>query len=356
MTFGRNYTGTLVLRIVLIASLLLISAALAGAVTVEKTEQLTFEINQRAPAWSPDGQLITYSSEQAIWIMNADGSEQKEVYDLLTWEGEPSFSSDGKFIYFATEHVQPFNTNFITIRMIELADKSNTLQVFGKVTTDTRAPVMSPDGTKIAYLSKAAGNYDIWVMNPDGSENVQITDSAADEGAPSWSPDGDKLVYSVEGNIMTVDPGNGYPVVLRDDDFENIHPVFSPDGTKIAFVSDRSGNSDIWVMNSGSLGIEQITFANSIQTYPAWSPDGDKIAFASNEGGDYNIWKVTLSDVDVPIELGADSELVVEEVDISLITKLENFAIESPLRTLIILFGLSVVVILFFLKNFLKGL
>ncbi|MGM0771139.1 MAG: TolB family protein [Halobacteriota archaeon] len=343
------------LKLVLIASIMLAASAIAGAVTVEETEQLTFEFNQRAPAWSPDGQLIAYSSEQAIWVMNVDGSEQTRIYDTMAWEGEPSFSADGKFVYFATEHVQPFSSNFISIRMVEVAEKSNSSQI-AESTADKRAPVMSPDGTKIAYLSKAAGNYDIWVMNPDGSENRQITDSADDEGAPSWSPDGEKLVYSLEGNILTVALDNSVPVVLRDDAFANAHPVFSPDGTKIVFVSDRSGNSDLWVMNSDSLGLEQITFDNSTQTYPAWNPEGDKIAFASNEGGDFNIWTITLSDTENPIDLGHDKELIVEEEETSFLKTLEEFARESPLRTLTILFGMSVIIILFFLRNFLKGL
>ncbi|KGK97714.1 hypothetical protein LI82_08005 [Methanococcoides methylutens] len=354
MTLGRNNTGTLVLKIALIASILLISTALAGAISLGETEQLTFDVNQRSPAWSPDGQLITYSSEQAIWIMNADGSDQTRIYDTIAWEGEPSFSSDGKFIYYATEHVQPFSSKFVSIRVVELADKSNTSQITENA--DKREPVMSPDGTKIAYLSKTAGNYDIWTMNPDGSENRQITDSSSNEGAPSWSPEGDMLVYSLEGKIWTVDPDNRVPKLLRNDNFVNTNPVFNPDGTKIAFVSDRSGNSDIWVMNSNGVGIEQVTFENSTQEHPAWSPEGDKIAFSSNEGGDYNIWTIALSDTDSLVELGPDEELLVEEEKFDILKELEAFATKSPLRTLIILFSLSVIVIVMFLRNFLKGL
>ncbi|NYT18790.1 MAG: hypothetical protein GKC08_00620 [Methanosarcinales archaeon] len=327
---------------------------MAGAITVEETEQLTFGVNQRSPAWSPDGQLITYSSEQAIWVMNADGSGQTRSYDTIAWEGEPSFSPDGKYIYFATEHVQPFSSKFISIRKVELADKSKSLQITQNA--DKRAPLISPDGTKLAYLSKVSGNYDIWVMNPDGSENKQITDSASDEGAPSWSPEGDMLVYSLEGKICTVNISNRVPVILRNDTFVNTHPVFNPEGTKIAFVSDRSGNSDIWVMNANGVGIEQLTFENSTQTYPAWSPEGDKIAFSSNEGGNYNIWTVTLSDTDREIDLGPDREMLMEEEKYDIMKELERFMIESPLRTLIILFGFSVSVILMFLRNFLKGL
>lgn len=354
MTLGRNNTGTLVLKIALIASILLISTALAGAISVEETEQLSFDANQRSPAWSPDGQLITYSSEQAIWMMNADGSDQTRVYDTIAWEGEPSFSSDGKFIYYATEHVQPFSSKFISIRVVELADKSNTSQITENA--DKRKPVMSPDGTKIAYLSKTAGNYDIWIMNPDGTESRQITDSASDEGAPSWSPEGDILAYSLEGKIWTVSPDNRVPTVLRNDTFVNTHPVFNPDGTKIAFVSDRSGNSDIWVMNSNGIGMEQITFENSTQEHPAWSPEGDKIAFSSNEGGDYNIWTIALSNTEVPVDLGPDREMVMEEEKFDIIKELEEFVIESPLRALIILFAFSVTIIVVFLRNFLKGL
>jgi Tol biopolymer transport system component len=87
----------------------------------------------------------------------------------------------------------------------------------------------------------------------------------------------------------TLDSGSLLISSTRDDG----SPQYSPDGTRIAFVSDRSGNDEIWVCGSDGSNSEQITsFAGPDVTTPRWSPDGERIAFDSNAAGEYDIWVV----------------------------------------------------------------
>jgi len=305
--------------------------AATGAIAVDEKIQITSGANQNAPAWSPDGSRIVYASDQAIWIINADGSGPKEIYDSVVWDGEPCFNVDGTGIYFASESSYP---QFLSIHIMG-SDGKDRVQLTENA--DQRAPAVSLDGRSVAYLSKKSGNYDIWIMDPDGSNSVRLTDAPSNEGAPSWSPDGTTIVYSSDGNIRTINRDGIHQKQLTDDEFDNIDPVFSPDGTKIAFVSDRSGNYDIWLMNSDGTGALQLTRDESVQKQPAWSPAGKRIAYVSNEGGDYNIWVMFLSDT------GSQIEYTPTEVEAPTVTE-EVSTIEKMIKEHSLLLGAAAIV------------
>ncbi len=294
--------------IILLTAILL--APVASAVVVEDNVQITNGVNQGTPAWSPDGKKITFSSNQGIWIMNADGSNQKQVFDSVIWDGEPCFNDDGSKIYFASEYVSPIYSKFISIHLVD-SDGLNRVQLTKNA--DIRAPAVSPDGGTVAYISKLSGNYDIWTMDADGSNNVRLTDDPADELTPAWSPDGKSIIYSSEGNIWTVDRAGIRIKQLTDDEFSNGDPFFSPDGSKIVFASDRSGNSDLWLMNSNGTGAFQLTSDASEQKNPAWAPDGKNIVYVSNEDGDYNIWVMSLGNTGSQIEYTPSEDIDVND-------------------------------------------
>ncbi|HEX7049665.1 MAG TPA: LpqB family beta-propeller domain-containing protein [Longimicrobiales bacterium] len=155
-------------------------------------------------------------------------------------------------------------------------------------------PVWSPDGTKIAFVSDRDGNVEIYVMNADGSGQTNLTKHTGGDGFPVWSPDGSRIAFvsQRDGNkeiyVMNVD-GSGQ-TNLTNDPATDAEAAWSPDGTKIAFVSDRDGNVEIYVMNADGSGLTNLTNdpamnANpAFNAAPAWSPDGTKIAFLSDRG------------------------------------------------------------------------
>ena len=168
-------------------------------------------------------------------------------------------------------------------------------------------PAWSPTGTKIAFESSG----DIKVMNADGSGQTQLTTNRGDDLDPAWSPDGTTIAFaSIRGShatraelwVMNPD-GSGQTQVTsaglgccRGDE----HPNWSPDGSKIAFSSDRDsffGDREIYVVNAGGSGLDaglrRLT-NNSLDDFkPAWSPDGRTIAFTSrpfNANGRAALW------------------------------------------------------------------
>jgi TolB protein len=109
---------------------------------------------------------------------------------------------------------------------------------------DTYGGVYSPDGKRIAFCQIDGGNIDIWVMNADGSSPKRLTRDPASDVSPSWSPD----------------------------------------GTKIAFTSDRAGTPQLYVMSSADgSGVKRLTFQGNYNQTPAWSPRGDAIAFTARD-------------------------------------------------------------------------
>jgi uncharacterized repeat protein (TIGR01451 family) len=160
---------------------------------------------------------------------------------------------------------------------------------------DDFAPQWSPDGTKIVFDATIAGNDDIYVMNADGSGLKRLTFTAAVDENASWSPDGTHIVFDsnrdqgfYEIYRMNAD-GSG--VTRLTDVGSDLMPVYSPDGSKIAFTTDRDGNWEIYSMNADGSGQTDLTNNPADDFYPpSWSPDGTKIAFSTNRDGNWEIY------------------------------------------------------------------
>ena len=158
------------------------------------------------------------------------------------------------------------------------------------------APHWSPDGRRIAFSSNRAGNFDIYVMNADGSELNQLTDDPGDEFSPRWSPDGRKFAFhserenNVDVYVMNAD-GSGQ-TRLTTDRGRDLSPSWSPDGLRIAYISDRERNFDIYVMNADGSAHTKITSDRAADTAPAWSPDGRRLAFTSKRDGNWEVYTI----------------------------------------------------------------
>jgi Tol biopolymer transport system component len=188
-------------------------------------------------------------------------------------------------------------------------------------------PSWSPDGEKIAFASNRDGNYEIYVMNADGSDVIRLTDNDdVLDREPSWSPDGEKIAFvsnrdAIEepdeigdaNAIYSMDADDGSDVtMLTDNDVPlGSHPTWSPDGEKIAFVSFRDGDNEIYSMDAddGS-DVTMLTEHEANHLYPTWSPDGEKIAFSSNrEGGEnFEIYEMDADDGSDVTRLTEDDE------------------------------------------------
>lgn len=157
------------------------------------------------------------------------------------------------------------------------------------------SPEWSPDGTKVAFEGYVNG-VGIYTMNSDGSGLRRLSPSPGKDVRPAWSPDGSKIVFSrvigtpVDGQIpptqimvMNADGSNPQTIMPAGGTF-NIEPKWSPDGTKIVFMSGRNQGQDLYTMTPTGGGLTRITNVGA-NGDPAWSPDSKSISFGSNREG-----------------------------------------------------------------------
>lgn len=158
---------------------------------------------------------------------------------------------------------------------------------------DDRNPACSPDGRRIAFTSERGLTYDLYVMDSDGDTVIRLTHDNFFESRASWSPDGTKIAFTsfchINCDIVTVDADGGNWTRLTKDEMIDNTPSWSPDGRKIAFVSYRRvwafDHKHIFVMNADGKGRRNLTGDTDLRfnSNPTWSPDGRKIAFESRQ-------------------------------------------------------------------------
>ena len=159
----------------------------------------------------------------------------------------------------------------------------------------------SPPG-RMAFVSDRDGNWNIYVMNADGSGVTRLTNDHAADLAPSWSPDGQRIAFvsDRDGNsgiyVMNAD-GSGV-TRLTNEHAADLAPSWSPDGQQIAFVSDRDKGQELYVMNADGSGVSRRTKLEGAVHSPSWSPDGQRIAFGYTLYGRH--WSIRVIDVDGP--------------------------------------------------------
>ena len=147
----------------------------------------------------------------------------------------------------------------------------------------------APATPKILFTSTRDGNYEIYIMNPDGSEQVPITRHPAVDYGAAWSPTGEKIIFVSDRNgrpdlyLMNPDGSNVRRIFRRKIVGRRTSPTWSPDGKQIAYMHDYwpdgGGTSGMYIATLGDQDEEFIIG----QFYPAWSPDGTEIAYRASD-------------------------------------------------------------------------
>jgi Tol biopolymer transport system component/serine/threonine protein kinase/Tfp pilus assembly protein PilF len=265
---------------------------------------------------SPDGKKIAFSSNRdgkpEIYLMNANGSGNPQRLTFNTVEDKaPSWSPDGRKIAFDNVRVTGIESDLYVMD----ADGSNQINITNTQGYDTRA-AWSPDGTRIAFASNRGGAqaaFDIYVMNADGTNVTRLTNDPEFEVDPSWSADGTRIAFtrvtkqgSFEIFAMNVDGSNA--INLTNNPASDAAPVWSPDGKLIAFSSSRATNNrmaeDIYVMNTDGGNPRRITTNSANEMEMSWMPDSRHLVFQSNRDGNYELY---VTDIEDNKEINADA-------------------------------------------------
>jgi Tol biopolymer transport system component len=238
---------------------------------------------------SPDGRKIAFTrcaADCEIYVMNADGSDQMDLTNNPTADVRPAWSPDGKKIAFGS-----LGRGGSWEIFVMNADGSDQKDLSNNPAIDWE-PAWSPDGTRIAFTRITQGDpstFEVIVMNADGSGQKSLTIPPDSGFSPDWSPDGTRIVYTanvpfppgsnLQGAqsdvfVMNAD-GGGKTDLTNTMTVEELNPVWSPDGTRIAYVAqpeEVGSNKDIFVMNADGSGQTNLTQSPSFEDGPDWLP------------------------------------------------------------------------------------
>lgn len=287
-------------------------------------------------------------------------------YFRLGEVGDPQISPDGAWIAYAvkTRDLEKDKT-YTRIWMVPSAG-GESIPMSAEKQTSSR-PRWSPDGQYLAFLSaRDKGKTQVWTLFRQGGEAVQRTDTPQDVGAFEWSPDGKRMVLVLQDpkpseveahekgedyeektappwvidreqfkvdythyldrrrtHLFVLDLASGETIQITSGDFDDSEPAWSPDGGRIAFVSNRTEspdtnyNSDIWAVDADNTDkgadIRQITTNPGPDTSPAWSPDGQWLAHVSET--DIEAMLYATRDLAVSAASGGEFRVLTEELD-----------------------------------------
>jgi TolB protein len=174
--------------------------------------------------------------------------------------------------------------------------------------------VSDRDGERLRGTVESRAVKEIYICDYDGANQRRLTVNRTLNINPAWSSDGRAIAFSsyVRGvpDIFIANIYQGTPPEnpLRTKGEENFLPVFSPDGTRIAFQSNRDGNAEIYVMNRDGSGLRRVTNHPAIDATPTWSPSGAQLAFTSDRTGSPQIYVVDVDGLNLrPLTAGMES-------------------------------------------------
>ena len=157
--------------------------------------------------------------------------------------------------------------------------------------------------TRITYVVKSAGRYELQIADADGGGAQTALASREPIISPTWSPDGSKLAYvSFEAKKPVVyvhDLASGRRHVAANFKGSNSAPAWSPDGKTLAVVLTKDGGSQLYLVNADGSGVRRIAASSGIDTEPKFSPDGQSIYFTSDRGGSPQIYRIAATGGDV---------------------------------------------------------
>ncbi len=246
------------------------------------------EASEGTPVWSPDGSRLVFESDRSgnwdIWVISSTGYYISQLTTDPAVDRHPSWSPNGKKIVFDSNRTGNFDL------WIMDPDGSNQTRLTTNSQDDIK-PQVSPDGRWILYMSKRPtryylprdgswiyvdafrrfGDWFLWKSTLDGKHHIELMFFLEEYSNPIWSSDGSQVVFAMHGY--------------------NWHGTFTVEALQ---------EIDIFSTDPYRLELKQVVALAGDDLYPCLSPDGKKVLFASQESGNFDIWMISTSEVSEP--------------------------------------------------------
>ena len=258
---------------------------------------------RRVLAWAVAVSVILIGLAAAYLALqrrNASSWKNASFIQLTTQPGEeafPSLAPDGKSFAYSSRAAGNWDV------YLQRVGGKNPISLTKESSSDDTQPAFSPDGERIVFRSERDGG-GIFVMGATGESARRLTTFGYH---PAWSPDGRYIVFQSArwshatradgGQLFVIDTlGASQPRLLTPDLRHAYLASWSPGGRRIAFFGVDGGNRDIWTLPAEGGPPVQVTRDPSTEWHPVWSPDGDYLYFLSDRRGSMNLWRIAIDE------------------------------------------------------------
>ena len=243
------------------------------------------------PTWTSDGRRIVFASFRegsiALWTIPVAGGEAQRLTAGTSSESSPSISRDTPLLAYCTRDANP---------NVVVMDRSTGQRLLLPGSRRENLPSLAPDGSAVVFQSDRSGGSDLWLQPLDGLAAAglphRLTDHPGTVALSDVSADARWVAYGrvveEQRDIWIVPTDGGPPIRFTEDAAADYHPAFSPDGSQLAWVSDRGGVENVWlagVSDGRRVGPpRRLSHGESADVFPCWSADGRQLAWVEATG------------------------------------------------------------------------
>lgn len=251
-------------------------------------------------SWSPDGKQVLFTSRPNgnpdIYVINVDGSGLKKLTDRPGLDSSPRWSPDGKKIAFISDRDRHVNVYVMD------SDGTNVTNISHTETAATR-PLWSPDGSVIAFEhSNSPKSKNIMLAMPDGSRQWRLTNNVKiNDFDLAWSPDGTKMAFASERNrainLYVIDRDGTNERQLTNTPWIDASPSWSHDGKRIAFLSTRDDGTrnQLYVIDADGSHEQRLSHSNAEESDISWAANDQSVIHVSYRDGNAELYQVAIN-------------------------------------------------------------